>query len=413
VKVLKKQPFWQYEQISAELIREIETGKLSVGSKLPSEKELCEQYSVSRITIRKALAELEESKYIEKRQGQGSFVQSSNPDDIGISFVDMPSVQLKHYGHDVNIKLKNFQVLAHGEASNIRNVMNLSDSEYLYKIDQIYVSDKQPLIRRTTYLSFKDFPMIMSSEIENREIMPILIQKYKLDPELLQHSINTSVDNSPVKSVVIPDFSKRTTYVETTTKCINEDGMVNYLSTAIAPSASKIFFLENEPEQRGGIDMSEPHILLTRIDNRLVHGQVGVTWTKTIGANLILVANDMAAEDVLQQKLMKSTADSSGAQIRFFTLKKTIAVISKAADRQKIFIVVKTPADALSLVEGGVPIKEVNVGNMHFAPGKEEVTKKVYVDEKDKDDLTELVNKGLNVYIEDVPGDHKTQIDFK
>ena len=49
-----------------------------------------------------------------------------------------------------------------------------------------------------------------------------------------------------------------------------------------------------------------PNILLTRIDNRLVHGQVGVTWTKTIGANLIVVADDTAAEDHIQQSLMLS-----------------------------------------------------------------------------------------------------------
>ena len=48
MRILKKQPFWQYEQISEELIHEIETGQLSIGSKLPSEKELCEEY-VNRI----------------------------------------------------------------------------------------------------------------------------------------------------------------------------------------------------------------------------------------------------------------------------------------------------------------------------------------------------------------------------
>lgn len=409
MKVLKKQPFWQYEQISAELIREIETGQLSIGSKLPSEKELCEQYGVSRITIRKALAELETSEYIEKRQGQGSFVKSQDPNDLGISYVDTPSVQLKHYGHDVKIQLRTFQILAYGEYPEIRSVMNLTDSDYIYKIEQVYVSDRQPLIKRLTYISFKDFPLIMANEVEDRELMPMLIHKYKLNPDFLQHNIDTSVDDNPSKSLVIPNFARRNTYVETTTRGINDDGLVDYISTATAPSASKIFFLENEGEN----DMSEPHILLTRIDNRLVHGQVGVTWTKTIGANLILVANDVAAEDVLQQKLMKSTADSSGAQIRFFTLKKTIDIISKAADRQKIFIVVKTPADAVTLVEGGVPIKEINVGNMHFAPGKEEVTKKVYVDEKDKSDLMKLVNDNVNVYIQDVPGDHKTQVNFK
>ncbi len=46
--------------------------------------------------------------------------------------------------------------------------------------------------------------------------------------------------------------------------------------------------------------MKGDNILLTRIDNRLVHGQVGVTWTQTLNANLIVVADDVVAEDDYQ-----------------------------------------------------------------------------------------------------------------
>lgn len=81
--------------------------------------------------------------------------------------------------------------------------------------------------------------------------------------------------------------------------------------------------------------MSTPNILMTRIDNRLVHGQVGVTWTNTLGANLVLVANDAAAADPVQQNLMDMVV-AEGVQTRYFTLEKTIDVIHKAADRQKI-----------------------------------------------------------------------------
>lgn len=90
---------------------------------------------------------------------------------------------------------------------------------------------------------------------------------------------------------------------------------------------------------------NEPNILLTRIDNRLVHGQVGITWTKTLGANLIVVANDELAKNELQQKLMKSTALSTGAGIRFFSIQKTIDIIANASANQKIFLVVKVPED--------------------------------------------------------------------
>lgn len=154
-----------------------------------------------------------------------------------------------------------------------------------------------------------------------------------------------------------------------------------------------------------------PNILLTRIDNRLVHGQVGVTWTKTIGANLLVVANDEASEDPIQQSLMSVTAKSSGVGIRFFSIEKTAAIIGRAAPNQKIFIVCKTPGDVRRLVEAGVELKDVNVGNMHFSEGKRALSKKVYVDDQDMEDLKFLAAKGINVYIQDVPGDLKTTID--
>ena len=154
-----------------------------------------------------------------------------------------------------------------------------------------------------------------------------------------------------------------------------------------------------------------PNILLTRIDNRLVHGQVGVTWTTALGANLLVVVDDDAATQPVQQQLMTMTADNAGVGIRFFTVKKTIEIIGKASPAQKIFIVCKTPAVARMLVEGGVPIKNVNVGNMHFSEGKRQITRKVYVDDKDIEDLKFIESLGVNVFIQDTPGDAKHNIE--
>ncbi|KRL71870.1 PTS system N-acetylgalactosamine-specific transporter subunit IIB [Latilactobacillus sakei subsp. carnosus DSM 15831] len=158
------------------------------------------------------------------------------------------------------------------------------------------------------------------------------------------------------------------------------------------------------------LDMSEPNIVLTRIDNRLVHGQVGVVWTSSIGANLLIVANDETAENELEQQLMSATAENSGVGIRFFNLQKTIDVIHKAAARQKIFLVVRNPQDVLMLVKGGVPVKDLNIGNMHFSEGKTEITKKVYMDDNDKETLKEIADLGVNVFIQDVPEDKRLML---
>ncbi|MBC8587428.1 PTS galactosamine transporter subunit IIB [Paratissierella segnis] len=157
--------------------------------------------------------------------------------------------------------------------------------------------------------------------------------------------------------------------------------------------------------------MEGPNILLARIDNRLVHGQVGVVWLTSVGANLLVVVDDQAANEKLQQQLMSMVVESSGAGIRFFTVEHTIDIIHKASPSQKIFIICKTPAVIRQLVDGGVPIKDVNVGNMHFNKGKHQISKKVYVDEKDLEDLHYIKSKGINVFIQDVPGDAIEYID--
>lgn len=157
--------------------------------------------------------------------------------------------------------------------------------------------------------------------------------------------------------------------------------------------------------------MATPNILLLRIDNRLVHGQVGVAWSSSLGANLLLVADDGVAQDPLQQQIMSMTAESMGIGIRFFSLQKTIDIIGKASAAQKIFIVCRTPQEARFLIEGGVPIKSVNVGNMHFVEGKRSITKKVYVDDQDLANLRTIQAKGVDVFIQDTPSDSKHSID--
>ena len=81
-----------------------------------------------------------------------------------------------------------------------------------------------------------------------------------------------------------------------------------------------------------------PNIVLTRIDERLIHGQVATQWSGVVGANLLLVANDKVATDTFRQGLMDMAAPSY-AQTRYWTIEKTINTIHKAADRQMIFII--------------------------------------------------------------------------
>ena len=148
--------------------------------------------------------------------------------------------------------------------------------------------------------------------------------------------------------------------------------------------------------------MAEPNILLTRIDNRLIHGQVATQWNSTLGANLILVANDDVAGNKMRQNLMNMAAPT-GVATRFFSLQKTIDVIHKASPKQHIFLVAENPSDVLTLVKGGVPIRTVNIGNMHMSEGKRQVATSVAVDDADVAAFKELQDLGVELEIRRVP----------
>ena len=110
---------------------------------------------------------------------------------------------------------------------------------------------------------------------------------------------------------------------------------------------------------------------------------------KYLGCNTVIVANDEVSTDKIQQTLMKTVVPDSIA-MRFFSLQKVIDIIHKANPAQTIFIVLKDMKDALTLVKGGVPIKEINIGNIHNAEGKEQVTRSIFLGEEDKAAIKEL-----------------------
>lgn len=134
--------------------------------------------------------------------------------------------------------------------------------------------------------------------------------------------------------------------------------------------------------------MTGPNIVMARIDERLIHGQ-GQIWIKMLSCNTVIVANDKVSESAMEQTLMK-TVVPAGVAVRFFSLQKVIDVIHKASPEQTIFLVIKNLEDALKLVEGGVPITHLNIGNIHNCEGKEKVTRSIFLGEEDKANIRTL-----------------------
>ena len=97
-----------------------------------------------------------------------------------------------------------------------------------------------------------------------------------------------------------------------------------------------------------------------RIDNRLIHGQVAVTWKNHIGAQAIIVTNDKVAADPIQKMALPMAA--RGSKVLVYSVQETIDY-AKANPKETMFVICKHPQDALALIEAGCDIEHVNVGN--------------------------------------------------
>ena len=148
---------------------------------------------------------------------------------------------------------------------------------------------------------------------------------------------------------------------------------------------------------------------LLRIDDRLLHGQVARNWMKQVGADVIVVANDLVSEDEKQQHLM-DLVTPMGSKSYFFGLSEASAKI-KGIEEEDALVLVETPADALKLIEDGIEIDSVNVGNIHQTSGKEKVNESIFVDQNDIDTFKKIEASGKKLDFRTLPNDQAIDFD--
>ena len=156
--------------------------------------------------------------------------------------------------------------------------------------------------------------------------------------------------------------------------------------------------------------MAQPKNFLTRIDDRFIYGQDVELWNEAVGSNLVLIVNDEIAADSRKWAPMMVAAPD-GVWTRFFSVQRTIDVIHTATPRQWILIMVASPADALALVKGGVPIIKISIGHMQAGEGKRPVTPAVAVDDTDIAAFKELQARGIELEIRYLPDVEPTPIE--
>ncbi|MCK2005530.1 PTS system mannose/fructose/N-acetylgalactosamine-transporter subunit IIB [[Brevibacterium] frigoritolerans] len=146
-------------------------------------------------------------------------------------------------------------------------------------------------------------------------------------------------------------------------------------------------------------------IVLARIDDRFIHGQVLTRWIKTNAADRIIVVSDEVAADEMRKTLILSVAPSNVKASAVSISKMTKAFHSPRYQDTTAMLLFESPSDIVALVQTGVPIETVNVGGMRFANDRKQITKSVSVTEKDIDAFEKLHELGVKLELRQLPSD--------
>lgn len=162
-----------------------------------------------------------------------------------------------------------------------------------------------------------------------------------------------------------------------------------------------------------GTVLGDGHIkyVLARIDTRLLHGQVATTWTKTTQPDRIIVVSDQVSHDSLRKQMIVQAAPP-GVKANVIPIDKMIQVSKDPRfGNTKALVLFETPQDALKAIQGGVDIKELNLGSIAHSVGKAFVNKAIAMDENDVTTIEKLIDMGIQFDVRKVPNDTKVNID--
>ena len=148
-------------------------------------------------------------------------------------------------------------------------------------------------------------------------------------------------------------------------------------------------------------------IQLVRVDHRLVHGQVTMGWSRTVGAEVLLVVNDRAAGDPFEANLMQLAVPSE-MRLELWTLERALAAAAGDAwPQERTLLLVANPLDLLRLVEAGLALEEVNIGGVRSPGAERKLTKEVFATDEEIAAWRAMDERGMRLSVQWLPAQRR------
>jgi PTS system mannose-specific IIB component/fructoselysine and glucoselysine-specific PTS system IIB component len=145
-------------------------------------------------------------------------------------------------------------------------------------------------------------------------------------------------------------------------------------------------------------------ILLCRIDDRLIHGQVVIGWGRPLGINLIILVDDQVATSEWEQELYRMAVDAD-IEVKFVTVAEATSHLAEWQNNGKRGLVLTGDLETMAALHTANPeiVHRINLGGIHHRPGRRERLPFVYLTDQELQTLGTLEAKGAVITAQDVP----------
>ena len=189
-----------------------------------------------------------------------------------------------------------------------------------------------------------------------------------------------------------------------------KEQVIRFLTDEEQAAAAAAKQVKKAAVRRGNPDGPKGVIVHARVDERLIHGQVAMVWTNTVGASRIVVVNDDVLKDDMALAGLKM-AKPAGVKLSIMTVNRAVERLKENAySGDRIFVITKNIADMAELIRRGVEIDRVNVGNVAKREGSRNIKKSVNLTEQDIADIQEMIRGGHSVTAQMIPNESDQSI---
>ena len=186
----RSSPLPLYFQVKQMILKRIEEEYAQPGSSLPGEKELEEQYGVSRITIRRALQELVDEGYIVRQPGKGSFVRQAKLQDRSAVLGGFAN-DLQAQGYEVESEILDYCVRS--AAPHIAKKLGIETGKNVLYLKRLVIADGEPLAVTNAHFNVGPHVVFSREELSSDSIFPLFEQKYGIVLRRAQKSIEVTL----------------------------------------------------------------------------------------------------------------------------------------------------------------------------------------------------------------------------